>query len=263
MKVKGKVAVIGGGNVAIDAARSALRLGADEVSILYRREKDDMPAYKEEIDDAEKEGIKIYTLVTPNKIVTKGKKVVGVECTRMKLGKFDKGGRRTPEPVSNSEFVINADMVIAAIGQTPDLSYLDGDGVKVTKSNTIEVNKKTLATEKEGIFAAGDNVRGPATAVEAVGDGKKAAMAIDEFLGGDGKPMNAYRDELINMVVSYNEAEYQKERERVAMPHLPVTKRENNFTEVVLGYQADAAVEEAKRCLHCYLRESEEQQVTA
>ena len=260
VKVKGKVTVIGGGNVAIDAARSALRLGADEVSILYRREKNDMPAYKEEVDDAEKEGIKIYTLVTPNKIVTKGKnkKVVGVECTRMKLGKFDKGGRRTPEPVTNSEFIINADMVIAAIGQTPDLSYLNGDGVKVTKSNTIEVNKKTLATEKEGIFAAGDNVRGPATAVEAVGDGKKAAMAIDEFLGGDGKPMNAYRDELINMVVTYNETEYQKERERVAMPHLPVTKREKNFTEVVLGYQADAAMEEAKRCLHCYLREPEE-----
>jgi NADH-quinone oxidoreductase subunit F len=258
VKVKGKVAVIGGGNVAIDAARSALRLGADEVSILYRRDKDDMPAYKEEVDDAEKEGIKIYTLVTPNKIVTKSKKAVGIECTRMKLGQFDKGGRRTPEPVSNSEFVINADMVIAAIGQTPDLSYLNGDGVKVTKSNTIEVNKKTLATEKEGIFAAGDNVRGPATAVEAVGDGKRAAMAIDEYLGGDGKPMNAYRDELIHMVVGYNEAEYQKERARVAMPHLPVGKRSKTFTEVVLGYQADAAVEEAKRCLHCYLRESEE-----
>jgi NADH-quinone oxidoreductase subunit F len=260
VKVKGKVTVIGGGNVAIDAARSALRLGADEVSILYRREKNDMPAYKEEVDDAEKEGIRIYTLVTPNKIVTKGKnkKVAGVECTRMKLGKFDKGGRRTPEPVTNSEFIINADMVIAAIGQTPDLSYLNGDGVKVTKSNTIEVNKKTLSTEKEGIFAAGDNVRGPATAVEAVGDGKKAAMAIDEFLGGDGRPMNAYRDELINMVVSYNETEYQKERERVAMPHLPVTKREKNFTEVVLGYERGAAVEEAKRCLHCYLREPEE-----
>jgi NADH-quinone oxidoreductase subunit F len=257
-KVKGKVAVIGGGNVAIDAARSALRLGADEVSILYRREKDDMPAYKEEVDDAEKEGIKIYTLVTPNKIVTEGKKVVGVECTRMKLGTFDKGGRRTPEPVSNSEFVINADTVIAAIGQTPDLSYLNGDGVKVTKRNTIEVNKKTLATRKEGIFAAGDNVRGPATAVEAVGDGKKAAMAIDEYLGGDGKPRNAYRNELIHMVVTYNEAEYQKERARVTMAHLPIGKRSKTFTEVVLGYQTDAAVEEAKRCLHCYLRESEE-----
>jgi len=257
-KVNGKVAVIGGGNVAIDAARSALRLGADEVSILYRRDKDDMPAYKEEVEDAEKEGIKIYTLVAPNKIVTEGKKAVGVECTRMKLGKFDKGGRRTPEPVTNSEFIINADMVIAAIGQTPDLSYLNGEGVKVTKSNTIEVNKKTLATGKEGIFAAGDNVRGPATAVEAVGDGKKAAMAIDELLGGDGKPMNAYRNELIHMVVGYNETEYQKERARVAMPHLPVGKRSKTFTEVVLGYQADAAVEEAKRCLHCYLREGEE-----
>ena len=257
VKAKGKVAVIGGGNVAIDAARSALRLGADEVSILYRRAKDDMPAYREEIDEAEKEGIKIYTLVAPNKIVTKAEKLAGVECTRMKLGKFDRGGRRTPEAVQGSEFVVEADMVIAAIGQTPDLSYLNGDGVKITKNGTIEVNRKTLATDKEGIFAAGDNVRGPATAVEAVADGKTAAMAIDTYLGGDGKPMNAFRDELINMVVTYNETEYQKERKRVPMPHLPVGKRNKNFNEVVLGYQAGAAVEEAKRCLHCYMRESE------
>jgi NADH-quinone oxidoreductase subunit F len=256
--VKGKVVVIGGGNVAIDAARSALRLGASDVTILYRREQSDMPAYKEEVDEAEKEGIKIYTLVVPNKIVTENNKVMGVECTRMKLGKFDKSGRRSPEPVPKSEFVGDADMVIAAIGQVPDLSYLNGDGVKITKNNTIEVEKKTLATEREGIFAAGDTVRGPATAVEADADGKKAALAIDKFLGGDGKAMNVYRDELVSMVVGYNEADYQKERERVAMPHLPIGKRHKNFTEVVLGYSRDAAIEEAKRCLHCYLRPPEE-----
>ena len=152
----------------------------------------------------------------------------------MALGKFDKGGRRTPETIKGSEFIVDADMVIAAIGQTPDLSYLNGDGVKVTKNGTIEVNRKTLATEKEGIFAAGDNVRGPATAVEAVADGKNAAMAIDEYLGGDGKPMNAFRDELINMVVTYNETEYQKEREAVAMPHLPVGKRNRISTRLFL-----------------------------
>jgi NADH-quinone oxidoreductase subunit F len=209
--IKGKVVVVGGGNVAIDAARSALRLGAGDVTILYRRERPDMPADKEEIDEAEREGIKIYTLVVPNKILAENNKVVGVECTRMKLGKFDKGGRRSPEPVAHSEFVVNADMVIAAIGQVPDLSYLNGDGVKITKSNTIEVDKRTLSTEKQGIFAAGDNVRGPATAVEAVADGKKAALTIDKFLGGDGKAMNAYRDELVGMAVTYNEAEYQKD----------------------------------------------------
>jgi NADH-quinone oxidoreductase subunit F len=256
--VEGKVVVVGGGNVAIDAARSALRLGASDVTILYRREQSDMPAYKEEVDEAEKEGIKIYTLVVPNKIVTENNKVMGVECTRMKLGKFDKSGRRSPEPVPNSEFVVNADMVIAAIGQVPDLSYLNGDGVKITKNNTIEVEKKTLATEREGIFAAGDSVRGPATAVVAVADGKKAALAIDKFLGGDGKAMNVYRDELVSMVVGYNDAAYQKDRERVAMPHLPIGKRHKNFTEVVLGYSRDAAIEEAKRCLHCYLRPPEE-----
>jgi len=145
-------------------------------------------------------------------------------------------------------------MVIAAIGQIPDLSFMNGDGVKITKNNTIEVEKKT----REGIFAAGDNVSGPASAVEAIADGKKAALAIDKFLGGDGKAMNVYRDELVSMVVSYNEADYQKERERIAMPHLPLGKRHKNFNEVVLGYQTDAAIEEAKRCLHCYLRPPEE-----
>ncbi len=223
-KVDGKVVVIGGGNVAIDAARSALRLGAEEVSILYRREKDDMPAYKEEVDEAEKEGVKIHTLIAPNKIVTKGKKAIGVECIRMKLGKFDKGGRRTPEPVTNSDFIINADMIIAAIGQVPDLSHLDGNGVKVSKSNTIEANIKTLATDMDGIFAAGDVVRGPATAVEAVADGKNAALAIDKFLGGEGEPINTFRDELLQLMVTYNETEYQKERAKVEMPHLPVPK---------------------------------------
>lgn len=257
-KVEGKVTVIGGGNVAIDAARSALRLGADEVSILYRREKDDMPAYKEEIEDAEIEGIKIHTLVAPQRIVSENDKTIGVECLRMSLGKFDKGGRRTPQPITGSEFIVDADMVIAAIGQTPDTSYINGDGIAVSKSNTIEVNKKTLATAREGVFAAGDNVRGPATAIEAVADGKNAALAIDEYLGGDGLPMNAFRDELVNMVVTYNEAPYQKEMGRMEMPHLPLPKRVRNFNEVVLGYQETAAVEEAKRCLHCYLRQSEE-----
>jgi formate dehydrogenase major subunit len=109
----------------------------------------------------------------------------------------------------------------------------------------------------DGIFAAGDAVRGHATAVEAVADGKNAAMAIDVFLGGGGRPMNAFRNELLQLLVTYNETEYQKERARVDMPHLSVVKRNKNFNEVVLGYSAGAAVEEAKRCLHCYLRESE------
>jgi len=257
VKAGGKVAVIGGGNVAIDAARSALRLGADEVFILYRREKQDMPAYIEEIEEAEAEGVVIHTLVTPKQLIVKKGKVTGIECVRMSLGKFDKGGRRTPQPIAGSEFVVNADMVIAAIGQIPDLSYINGDGITIGKGSTIEVDPKTLATAKEGIFAAGDNVRGPATAVEAVADGKNAALAIDRYLGGDGKLENAFYDEFVKMRVTYDETEYQKERVRTEMPHLALPKRQKNFNEVVLGYQQKMAMEEAKRCLHCHLREEE------
>lgn len=258
VKAKGKVAVIGGGNVAIDAARSALRLGADEVFILYRREKEDMPAYIEEIEEAEKEGVVIHTLVAPKRVIVKKGKVTGVECLRMSLGKFDKGGRRTPQPITGSEFVVNTDMIIAAIGQIPDLSYINGDGIKTGKGSTIEVDLKTLATTREGIFAAGDNVRGPATAVQAVADGKNAAFAIDRYLGGDGLPMNAFHEELVKMPVTYDESIYQQERARMEMPHLALPKRYRNFNEVVLGYQQKMAIEEARRCLHCHLREEEE-----
>ncbi len=254
---KGKVLVVGGGNVAIDAARSALRLGADEVSILYRREKEDMPAAIEEIGEAEIEGVTIHTLIAPKRIIEKDGKLTGMECTRMSLGKFDASGRRRPEPIPGSEIVMDANMIIAAIGQVPDTSFLNGDGVKVTKNGTIEVGIKNLETAKAGIFAAGDNVRGPATAVEAVADGKNAAMAIDKYLGGDGKLRNAFRDELVTMPVTYDEAAYQKELGRVEMPHLQLSKRYRTFNEVVLGYQMKAAVEEAKRCLHCHLREPE------
>lgn len=257
LKVEGKVVVLGGGNVAIDAARAALRLGASDVSILYRRERSDMPAYIEEIDEAETEGIQIHTLVAPTSIIEKDGKVTGISCTRMFLGQFDSGGRRRPEAIKGSEFTVDADMIIAAIGQVPDLSWMNGDGIKADKAGTVEVNIKTLATAAEGIFAAGDNVRGPATVVEAVGDGKNAAMEIDKFLGGDGIAPNAFHDELITMTVTYDEAEYQREIGKAKMPHLPLAKRDRNFNEVVLGYDNRAAVEEAKRCLHCYVRTSE------
>ncbi len=258
VKAEGNIVVIGGGNVAIDAARSALRLGASEVSILYRREKEDMPANEEEITEAEKEGVKIYTLVAPKRIISENGKVSGIECVRMSLGKFDQSGRRRPETVPGSEFMLDIDMVIAAIGQTPDTSYLNGDGIKIAKNGTFNVELKTLATTKEGIFAAGDNVRGPATVVEAIADGKRAAMAIDKYLGGDGVLKDAYRDDLLKMTVSYDEEAYQKERDKVEVPSIPLSERYKNFKEVVLAYPVKMAVEEAKRCLHCYRREEEE-----
>jgi formate dehydrogenase major subunit len=175
----------------------------------------------------------------------------------MALGKFDKSGRRSPQPIVGSDFTVSADMVVAAVGQIPDLSYINGDGVAVTKSTTIQVDSRTLATTRQGVFGAGDNVRGPATAVEAVGDGKKAAMAVDAFLGGDGIAPNAWKEELRALRVSYDETPYQNKVDRTAVPHLPVPKRYRNFNEVVVGYQQKMAVDEAKRCLHCYVREPE------
>jgi NADH-quinone oxidoreductase subunit F len=259
VKVEGRVAVIGGGNVAIDAARSALRLGATDVFILYRRDKEDMPAYEEEIEEAEHEGVKIHTLVAPKTLVMEKGKLTKIECVRMALGKFDKSGRRSPSPIAGSEFSLDVDTVVAAIGQAPDLSYINGDGVAVSSAGTVDVkDMKTLATSKDGVFAAGDAVRGPATVVEAIGDGKKAAMAIDKYLGGDGLLQDTFRDRLVNLVVSYNEEEYQKERKRMESPTVPLSERYKNFKEVVLPYASKSAVEEAKRCLHCYLRQEEQ-----
>jgi NADH-quinone oxidoreductase subunit F len=256
IKAQGKVAVIGGGNVAVDAARSALRLGATSVSILYRRDKEDMPAYEEEIVEAEKEGVHIHTLVIPTKIVGENGKVKGVECVRASLGEFDSSGRRRPMVIAGSEFIIPVDMVIGAVGQKPDLSFLNGDGVVTTKSGTIQIDK-LLTTTKAGIFAAGDNVRGPASVIEAIADGKNSALAIDKYLGGEGKFDAPSRDELISMTPGYDVEAYQKERERVTSPHIDLSARYKNFNEVVLPYPVKVAVEEARRCLHCYLREEE------
>jgi NADH-quinone oxidoreductase subunit F len=256
IKAQGRVAVVGGGNVAIDAARSALRLGATSVAILYRRDREEMPAYEEEIVEAEKEGVHIHTLVIPKRVVAKNRRVTGIECVRAALGSFDGSGRRKPEVIKGSEFVMPVDMIIAAIGQKPDLSYLNGDGVTATPGGTLQVDD-ALATTNPAIFAAGDSVRGPATVVQAIADGKNAAMAIDRYLGGDGKFESPSRDEFLSLTPTYDVEAYQSERERVDSPHIALSARYKTFDEVVLAYPVKQAVEEARRCLHCYLREEE------
>jgi NADH-quinone oxidoreductase subunit F len=256
IKARGRIAVIGGGNVAVDAARAALRLGASDVTILYRRDKEDMPAYVEEIEEAQTEGIHLNTLVSPKRIIAENGKVTGIECVRATLGKFDSSGRRIPEAIPGSEFIFPVDMVIAAIGQKPDLSYLNGDGVRATGNGTLHVDA-SLATTRPGVFAAGDNVRGAATVVEAIADGKKSAMAIDRFLGGDGRFESPTRDGLLGLIPTYDLDTYQKERKREESPQVPLSARYRSFDEVVLAYPVKMAVEEARRCLHCYLREEE------
>jgi NADPH-dependent glutamate synthase beta subunit-like oxidoreductase len=180
VKVGSRVGIVGGGNVAMDAARSSLRLGAQEVYIIYRRTRDEMPASSEEIDAALHEGIKFEYLVAPVEVVVKNNSVAGMKCIRMQLGEPDASGRRRPVPVEGSEFVLELDMVVLAIGQASDLSFLPEDGsVAVTKWGTVIADAKTCATNRANVYAGGDCVSGPWIAIGAIAAGKEAARAID------------------------------------------------------------------------------------
>jgi NADH-quinone oxidoreductase subunit F len=257
VKVGEKVAVIGGGNVAIDAARTALRLGAKEVSIVYRRTRDEMPANDEEIEEAEHEKIKILYLVAPTRILAENGKVKGLECQRMELGAFDASGRRRPVPVKGSEFVLEVDMVIPAIGYMPDLSCLpQNDGFKTTKAGTLFVDPITLSTHLSGVFAGGDVVTGPSTIVEAMASGYRAAISIDRYLKGQ----DLYKDRIYQAEWRANapkpegaEGEEEAVKPRANMPAMAVNRRVCTFEEVNLGFGEETAIREAKRCLRCDL----------
>jgi len=180
-----RVAVIGGGNVAIDVARAILRLGVKEASILYRRSKEEMPANPWEVRQAEREGVKFQFLVAPKKILGKDDQLVAIECMRMELGEPDENGRRRPIPIKDSEFTIEVDTMILAVGESPDPSILP-KGIEVNSENTIAVDPTTLETSLPGIFAGGDAVSGPATLIEAIVAGRRAALSIDDYLRGRG-----------------------------------------------------------------------------
>ncbi len=245
--VEGRVAVIGGGNVAIDAARSALREECEEVNILYRRSREQMPAYPEDVLMAEEEGVKIHFLVTPKRFTGQDGRITGVECLRMELGEPDESGRRRPVPVEGSEFVMGIDTVILAIGQTPDTASIP-EGVETTKAETILVDDITLETSRPGVFAGGDIVDGPATVIEAIASGKRAAESIHRYLRGE--DLSKGRDQPVRKVeeVSKEGVEHQP---RQVMPKLPVHQRTGNFREVDLGFTEEMAVREAERCLSC------------
>jgi len=181
VKLGDTAAVIGGGNVAIDAARAALRLGAKEVTILYRRSREEMPANPWEVRHGEKEGVKIQFLVAPEKILGKDGRLDALECVRMELGEPDESGRRRPIPIKDSEFTIQLDTLILAIGESPDPSFVP-KGIEVTRQNTITVDPITFETSLPGTFAGGDVVSGPATVMEAIVAGKRAASSISDYL---------------------------------------------------------------------------------
>jgi formate dehydrogenase beta subunit len=252
-----KVVVVGGGNVAIDCVRSSFRIGKPDVNLVYRRTKKEMPADKVEIHDAEEEGVKFHYLCNPVRIIEKEGKVVGVECIRMELGEPDESGRRRPVPIKGSEFFIETDILIPAIGQAIDLSFLEEkDGVKTTKRSTLSVQEGTFVTSRPGIFSAGDCVTGPDVLVRAAGNGKRAAEKIDLFLRGmEVKESEEERLEaLVEKIKVYNKDEkigISGGQKRAMLEMLPPDSRKWVFDEVEEGLSIPVAQKEAERCLRC------------
>ena len=246
-----RIAIIGGGNVAIDVARSAVRLGADEVLIVYRRTRKEMPAWDEEVSAAEAEGVRITYLAAPQAVLTHDGHVAGLRCIRMELTEPDASGRRRPVPVPGSEFDLECDQVIAAIGQRPDLAGLERTtGLTFTRTGTVEADAVSYATGRPGVFAGGDLLTGPSIAIGAVGAGKEAAESILRYLDGcdltEGRAPAA-PESPVHRPIPWNEPR----RPRAHMPELPVAERQGNFREVELGFDEPAGRGEAGRCVNC------------
>ncbi|KPK68921.1 hypothetical protein AMJ82_07030, partial [candidate division TA06 bacterium SM23_40] len=255
VRVGKRAAVIGGGNAAIDAARTLLRLGCEDVSIVYRRSRVEMPAMEREIVEAEHEGVKIEYLTLPTKVIGSGGKVVAMECVRMELGEPDESGRRRPIPIEGSEFRMEIDMVVPAISQSPDLEGV-GEGVdlEITRWGSIAADPVTLATSVSGVFAGGDAVTGPRTYIEAMAQGRKAAISIDRYLRGADMAVGREGEGPFETDVK-PDTRGVGQAPRAVMPTLELGERAGDFREVDLGFDEEQAVSEAvseaKRCLNC------------
>ncbi|MBN1980034.1 MAG: FAD-dependent oxidoreductase [Chitinivibrionales bacterium] len=254
-KFSGSVLVIGGGNSAIDSSRVALRLGAPSVTVAYRRTREQMPAFSEEVDDAIAEGIQFQFLCAPIRFVHENGRLTGVECVKMVLSQPDKSGRPRPVPVEHSNFIIPCDNVISTIGQEFDTSVLPtNNSIALSKQNLIAVNTDTLATSQSGVFAGGDAVLGPASIVEAVAAGHTAAAAIEAYITGksqttlrlETRANELEANELV--VVETPPAEKQK---RIHYSRLPQQQRRLTFEEINKSYTEAEAIAEASRCMRC------------
>jgi heterodisulfide reductase subunit A-like polyferredoxin len=259
-RVGERTVVIGGGNTATDAARTAIRLGAKEVRILYRRSRAEMPASPWEVDEAEKEGIQLQVLTAPVEVLETDGHVSGIRCVRMELGEPDGSGRRRPIPIEGSEFVISADTMIAAVAQAPEASFLEeSTELEITSGGTFVIDPRTLATTKNGVFAGGDAAKGPGTLIEAIADGRRAALSIDRYLRG--VELLTPREELPLPVVELSEEEIGERvergevdlRPRAQIPTAAVEERTRDFREVELPLTEEQARAEAARCLSCGL----------
>jgi formate dehydrogenase major subunit len=254
--VKGTVVVVGGGNTAMDVARTSWRLGADKVIILYRRTRAEMPADPLEVEDCLHEGIEIMELAAPVGIVAPGGKLKALRCIRMKLGEPDSSGRRRPVPLEGSEFDLPCNLAVSAIGQNPimeGLKQVGGKEVKLTRWGTFAVDTETFATNVEGIFAGGDAAdEGPTVVIDAVRDGQWAAAAIDAYLTGKPSAQRAFavKKEFWGKPGKAELGEV-KESPRHEVAALEVEARRGNFAEVATGLGYEDNIHECDRCLSC------------
>jgi len=247
------VVVIGGGNAAVDAARTALRLGAVSSTVVYRRTRAEMPAYQEEVEEAEREGVKFEFLAAPQELAEKNGKVISARFRTMELGDFDRTGRRKPVAKGQNDFTLEADMVIAAIGQTlVPAELFDGTSVKLNERQYLAADPVTGQTSVEWIFAGGDAASGPSSVVEAIGAGERAAAGMDMFLSGSVhaswrtyKLADTFFDPEADPVIAG----------RPGVTMIPVAKRRGTFAEVETAWGRTVALAETKRCLRCDYRE--------
>lgn len=241
------VAIVGGGNTAMDACRTAVRLGAENVYVIYRRTRDEMPAEDVEISEAEEEGVQFKYLTSPIAFKEENGKVVAV-LQKMQLGAPDQSGRRRPEPIAGATEELPLDTVIMAIGQYPNLEGFES--VEATKRNTVAADEETFRTSEEGVFAVGDMTnRGASIAIAAIGEAQKASVIVDRYLNGEAarykKPYFVERNPAPEFFQKFPKAP------RAKMPQLSAEERKTNFKEVSLGFSEDAAKKEAMRCLEC------------
>ncbi len=255
-----RVVVVGGGNTAVDTARTAVRMGSRKVTILYRRGRAEMPANSWEVDDAESEGVHLELLAQPIEVLSNNGHISSVRCIRMRLGEPDASGRRRPVPIEGSEFVVECDALVAAVAQAPEISFLDPDhGLEITRWGTFKVDAQTLATNRPGIFAGGDAAAGPGALIEAIAAGRRGALSIDRYLREvplltprelTPLPVAELTDDEIVEMRARGEVDL---RSREVMPTSPVEERTRDFREVELGLTEEQARIEALRCLHCGL----------
>jgi len=252
LKFDSRVAVVGGGNTAMDAARSSFRLGAKEVFILYRRSREEMPVDSRELEQVEEEGIQVHYLTQPIRVLSRdGIRVSGVQCIRNRLGEPEKDGRRRPIPMEGTEFEIDIDLLIPAVSQSPDISFLpDEIGLEISKWDRLSVNPETFETNVQGIFAGGDFITGPRDVIRVIADGRKAALSIHSYLSGEEfekKPSH---------FTTVSEVKIDPDLEKIPrqkMNTTPIQERKSVDKEVELGFSKEVAVREAARCLQCHI----------